>query len=288
MKISDLATSTGALVILDVSHLIHAQSGWGEPLFSLINQYLIPSVSGVLLEPQLSLPALGPKLSKLGSAIQLEKVRLELDPLALPVLDSSWSVEHIANNYGVVKLGLSYNPREPKALEKKQLVAEISSYCHHLGCELMLDLQVFGLDDEGTDQNQADAMLQSVQELGRLSQLVSLSIPNDALMAATITATLDIPWVVHVPNLAQQNSTQPNQVQDQTSRPALAPKDTVRLALEAGARGAIIGTSWWAELQQFATSVNGLDWARVEQYLAHDLRDQLLELARIIEEAQEK
>ncbi len=269
MKVSTLQSAQGGWSILALDDVVSIAGRLGcDPItqkeaLSLLYRQIISVwsqvVSGLLLDPDFGLPHVEHKAKKVGVALRLESTQ-ENDPLALPVIPPDWNAEVIASNYGVVKLGLSYHPSEPAAMQKKQFVAEMLDYCEYLKTELVLDLQLITSDQ--SPQKISEDTITMVQEMRSSAHLMILDAPVDALTAATLTSELDIPWLVRL---------------NQSDYPSA--KDTLRQALEAGARGVSIGAAVWSGLPAQPSP------DQITAFLQGEGRDRLIEIKRIIDEA---
>ncbi len=224
------------------------------------------AVTGVLADPVYSWPVLSPLKTKAGTVLMLQTQHLDVDPMALPQLLPDWNVEAVAQNYAMAGLEMWYHPVEQEALTKKQFVAEIADYCHHEGIDLLLRLRFYNYQD-ATSSTLADQLLQAVQELRASCQLLVLDFPLDSLTAATMTAELDIPWLVYLG--------------DQTYAQA---KDTLRQALESGAAGCVMGDALWSDLLSLPSPTGATVPAATPSKIATELGDRAVELARIVTE----
>jgi tagatose-1,6-bisphosphate aldolase len=279
MQIRDLASSAGgfALVSLDEFPKMGEACGWqwGDPaqrsLFQQATQAVLPGVlassTGVIADPVVSWPEIGTEVLVCGTALRLEQVGVSQDPLALPTLEQDWGVEAIAANSSVVKLGLHYHPHEVEALNKKQFVAEIADSAHRSGAQVFLELKPFALSREEIISFE-DVVLPSALELGRLVDAISVPESSEALLLATLTAELDIPWVMSLWSAEYEHA-----------------KEYLRLGLENGARGFQIGEAAWREISQLRRTDMTLDWPAVTTFSQTVLRDRMLELRRIVDEA---
>lgn len=229
---------------------------------------LSPHASGLVLDPDIGLSQIRQKSSSTGLLLPLQVTGAEVDPLALPTLSPDWGVEQIANNYGVAMIELFYNPAEPEALLKKQMVAELMDYCRYLQIDLAIRLRLFSPTGEILDADAFQAaQIQALQELRTICHLLVLDNPGTVLAAATITAELDIPWLVwlEAPKYDQL-------------------KDQLRTCVESGARGYMVGSNLWPELGNLRRKDTGLDMAAIKELCQTTLRDRMIELTRIVAE----
>jgi tagatose-1,6-bisphosphate aldolase len=225
-------------------------------------------VSGVVLDYKVGLPVIHTKAQGAGTALRLEEIAVESDPLSLPHFNPEWGVEEITNNYGVVKLELMYHPAEPKAMEKKQIVAEIFDYCQYQHVAFMLVLRLYSPSGEVMSSEEwQETQFTAVQELQQSCDVLVLECPKNALAAATLTAELDIPWLML------------------TAEPTYAKvKESLRLALENGAQGFLATDVVWSEIYSCRRRDKGIDEERLHQFVLTIGRDRIIELVRIVGE----
>lgn len=237
-------------------------------LFTAMQQVLAPSCSGIVLDPIYTHQLVRTKPVQTGVAFRLEKLTTEVDPLALPVLIGNWGVGAIRQNYGVAKLELYYHPGEENALAKKQLVAELADYCHHEGIDLLLKLTIYTPADEKFSVTAfQSAQLEALHELAHLVDLVVIQYPQDALASATVTAELDIPWLLASDDVSYDSY-----------------KDILRTSLNNGAQGMYVGEVLWQELYELKLDDGTPDWEKMQQFLQTTARDRVIELVRIVDE----
>lgn len=229
---------------------------------------LAPHASAVVADPVYSFPMMLNDVER-GLVLRLEQISGEIDPNTTPRLGNNWGVEEIANNYAVAKLGLSYHPAEATALEKKQLVAELASYCQHLGISFMLKLSITPQADEPA-QGPAfqEAQLTAVQELRATAEAMVLEYPGDAVSAATLTAELDHPWLVAL-----------------AGGPYETVKQNLRVALENGAAGFFVGDALWSEIGEMRGADQLPDIKKIQSFIETTARDRMIELSRIVTES---
>ncbi len=283
MNVETIATRQGMFTILAADQLVAVGDILGVPvsqsnadptlkklLEELITAYK-SAFSSILVSPEVSHATSAGLFSEVGSIFPLERRTFDADPLSVPILSQTWSVEAVRNNYGVAKLELFFNPEEKEAATKKQLVAEVYDYCQHEGIDLLLEVLVYM---EGSEQEYQehfpDLQLGAVQELRNLCSVMALEYPLSALGAVTLTAELDIPWLLSMRNTPYELA-----------------KEQLRTVLESGARG-------YMGIEQFlpdrtSTSQNSVapafDQEKVRQFIQTTGRDRALELARIVAEA---
>lgn len=282
MQLSGISDPNGTFIVLSLDQIVGIADRFGlhihnpqeqmhvqELLGELMQQYS-PSATGVLVSPELGHDALSNLTEGAGPLFPLERRVFDADPLSIPILASQWGVEAVRNNYGVAKLELFYNPEEKEASPKKQMVAELYDYCKHEGIDLVLELLLY---IEGSDfeykQKFPELQLAAIQELRTSCSLFALEYPLTALGAVTITAELDIPWIL-------------------TARetPYDVFKEQLRTALESGARGFMGVEQFLPDLPKAGPVV--FDEQAALNFIGTVGRDRMLELARITAEAGEK
>jgi tagatose-1,6-bisphosphate aldolase len=242
--------------------------------------------TGLVLDPTLNISPNSQAPAGLILPLQIQK-SVEVDPLAVPKIDPSWGVVEVKNNYGVALLTVYYHPQEPKALLKKQLIAELSDFCKYHEIDLILDLIIFTPAGEKFDlENFQESQVMAVQELRSSPQAVILQYPLDPLACATMTTELDIPWLVSSRGLHYEEF-----------------KETLRTSLEGGASGFYAHEISWAKVninlesdqKQIDSWIKHKDEFQLEKYQAQvkseiqkkintETRDQLIELMRITNE----
>lgn len=237
-------------------------------LFSTIQQILAPNCSGLVFDPIYTHTLVRSKPAQLGVAFRLEKLATEIDPLALPVLIGNWGVRAIRQNYGVAKLELYYHPSEENALAKKQLLAEIADYCHHEQIDLLLKLVIYTPANEKFSVTAFQtAQLNAVHELAHLVDLLVIQYPQDALASATVTAELDIPWLLASDDVSYDSY-----------------KDILRTSLNNGAQGMYVSDVLWQEMYDLKLDDGTPDWNKMQEFLQTTARDRVIELVRIVNE----
>jgi tagatose-1,6-bisphosphate aldolase len=233
-------------------------------------QLYSPAATGVVIAPELGFDALGEVSPLVGTLFSLERRLFDADPLSVPILVSQWGVEAVRNNYGVAKLELMYNPEEKEAATKKQIVAELFDYCQHEGIDLLLELVIY---IEGTEleykQRFSDLQLTAIQELRNSCSLLALEYPMTALGAVTVTAELDIPWIITARDTPYETF-----------------KEHLRTALESGATGFMAMEQFLPPLP--ATGNPVFNEKACLEFCTTIGRDRILELSRIASEAGER
>ncbi|MBU0979121.1 hypothetical protein KKF92_04835 [Patescibacteria group bacterium] len=271
MHLSRIQHDLGSITLLDLSCLAElisqSQSEKSLPnqkidLSTIINsssQALTEHVSGVIFEPINGFEAITQKNDDCGLALALTDKSEQHQPTELPTFYPNWGVEFVRHNYGLAYLKLFYHPGEPKASEKIQLVAEVYDHCLYEGIDLVLEISLFALNDQkNTLEEFQEAQLLAVQDFRDKCHLMALEYAHSALACATLTAQLDVPWILvdRTPNYAEF-------------------KEQVRIAMESGAMGATLGQVLW----------QGLEVDQYQQAVTTTVRDRVIELDRIIQES---
>lgn len=235
-------------------------------LSDLLMKNLSAEASGVVVSPEFSFNSIIQKSHSTGLLLALEQRRTDADPLAIPQLVENWGPEHVKNNYSLCKLELYYHPQEKYALKKQQLVAEVYDYCKYLGIDFLLDLKRFNLAQEETADQQQESTIWAVEEFRTLCHILAIDLPEDPLAAVTVTAELDIPWVLHAGDIKYDSF-----------------KEKLRLALESGAAGFMVGQALWAELPEpvMDEQNGGYNLDNAAEFIKTTVRDRLIELMRI-------
>ena len=280
MTIDALRTKEGMITLLELDRVpamadgMELQMSQSDHLeiLSDITQKMIqvytPHVSGVVLSPEHSFRHRSEVAATCVPLLSIEKKTAAVDPLAAPSLVENWSVENIANNYAVAKLELYYHPAEAQAALKKQMVAEIYDYCQYEGIEFVLELLVYHqANEKPSPEGMTEAQLFAVQEFRESCDVLALEYLGDSLAAVTITAELDIPWIV-------------------TSRSGEYEecKRELRASLESGAQGFLLGDVFWPKVSHAEGSDGSVNVSMLKTEIEHQSRDHLLELVRITKE----
>lgn len=299
MPLTSLQRDSGLIAILALDHNRELAELLGLDLqlpdnlevLNQVNQSLFAlsqATTGVILEPVYTLALLAQQPTPAALLIALEQDK-EVLPENLPLLFPNFSLEEIANNYAAAKLSLNYYPGEAKAIEKKQLLAEIREYSRILGQNFLLQLSsqpptvpVSVATDSKTAANTTSAagitadaastpeqLLVAVQELRGLCDLLVVPNPADPLAMATIVSELDQPCLV------TNHSADSYEVF----------KEQFRMAMDNGARGYCLGSVLWQDLAQFRAPATQFDQAAVTRFIETTVRDRVLELNRIAEES---
>ncbi|MEX0895831.1 MAG: hypothetical protein WDZ94_02735 [Patescibacteria group bacterium] len=233
-------------------------------VISVLMQGYSSSMSGVVLSPQLGYEALLKKAEETGPIFCLERRFDQPDPLSVPILLSQWGVESVRNNYSLAKLELFYHPQEAEARTKLMMLAELYDYCQHEGIDLLVELLVY---IEGTEAEYVktfpEVQLAAIRDIRKYCSLLALEYPLDALGAVTVTAELDVPWILTSRETAYDSF-----------------KEQLRIALEGGARGFLGLEQFLPVLEKDAT----FEMSLVEKFITGTGRDRVLEMQRIVAE----
>ncbi|KUK79332.1 MAG: hypothetical protein XD95_0470 [Microgenomates bacterium 39_7] len=239
-----------------------------QSFLDLMGQVAAEHLTGLVIDPIYSFSASGYS-KKNGCVTRLNTLSEEIDPLSPPQLIPDYGLEEISNNYSLAKFELMYHPQEESSLKKKQLLAEIYDYCDYLDMHLLLKLQLY--NREGGDyltETFIEDQLVAVQELSKMTDLIALQNPLDPLSIATLTAELDIPWIL----------INDNQNYDDF-------KQQLRICLENGASGFIAGQALWQDIAGLKQAEEGLKVDNVTRFIETTFKDRLIELMRIVNEA---
>jgi tagatose-1,6-bisphosphate aldolase len=242
-----------------------------ENLNALLIRFLIlytEHTTGVVLDPTYSLPFLSYKDNNSGLLIRLEREQ-DQDPLSLPRFLPQWGIEDVRNNYGLAKLELFYHPAEGMAAEKKKLVADLYDFCQYEGIDFLLKLVVYHPPGKELDMVEfQETQLEAISELQKFASIMSLQYPQDPLATATLTSSLDIPWIVHSDGVEYDKF-----------------KEFVRVSTENGAQGFMIDQTLWDEIGKMRLEDQSPDFEKIEQFLKTTGKDRIVELMRIVKES---
>ncbi|MDQ5951644.1 MAG: hypothetical protein QG639_925, partial [Patescibacteria group bacterium] len=106
---------------------------------------------------------------------------------------------------------------------------------------------------------------EAIQDLRNFCDVMAVEYPLDALGAVTVTAEMDVPWIL-----------------SGRETPYDEFKEQVRTALESGAKGFLATTQFFPEFQKDTYSEE--DFVK---YLQTFGKDRVIEMTRIVEEAAE-
>lgn len=289
MRLTALKTLSGFFHLFEVPAVAVIASNLGldmgvpenqpflERIVAEMIQAAAPEVSGLVLEPAVGLEAFLAMSSPLnttrpgslpGMALRVDVPHASALPSDLPEFSTTWGVEHIRNNYGVAVLELWYHPSEEHALQKKQIVGEIGDFCRSQDIDFILKLNLSTSPELALDHVALNELqLTAIQELRSACQLLALQPPTDPLAAATLTAELDIPWIVDARELALTDYT-----------------DALRVAMDNGAAGAMSGTVIWQDMAALRRPDQGIDQPQLETYIAQEIPLRLKNVGQVINE----
>lgn len=279
MNLGAISTQQKMFTLLGSDQVVAIADRLGLPLPSQNQDTVLPQAiseilqsyaadfSGVVVAPEVSYHLVKTIFQKSGILFPLERRQFDADPLSVPILAQTWGVEAVRNSYGVAKLELFFNPEEKEAASKKQLVAELYDYCQHEDISFLLEVLVYMEGSEAEYQERfPELQLGAVQELRNLCSVMALEYPLNALGAVTVTAELDIPWILTM-----------------RDTPYALAKEQLRTVLESGARGFLAMEQFLPELPEAGTPV--FQQQEFLQFIQTIGRDRVLELTRIVEEA---
>ena len=241
---------------------------------TLLATILSPDCSGMLTDPIYGFDSLKYKHQDAGLVFKLvDDWHENCKKTESPTLIKDWGVEQTRNNFGLAQLELYYHPDEQQALRKKQLVSEIKSFCDYEGIDLFLVLRIYDpLGGVIPEADHAALQLLAANELRKSCSLIGLEYPGDALGCATLTAELDVPWVLMA-----------NREPERENYGLL--KSRLREVLESGGGGVSVDQLLWHDLDDYSKADASIDWDKVKGFLETTARDRLVELKRIVEEA---
>jgi tagatose-1,6-bisphosphate aldolase len=283
-----LQSSAGWFAILELDHNRDLAHSLGLDLslpdnivlLDAINRQLLTlskEVTGIIFDPIYTFKFLDQKAKNAGALLSLQQDRENL-PDSMPLLFPNFSLEEISNNYALAKLELDFHPSEAKAIEKKQLLAEIREYSQMLNIDFLLKLKIYDYaqfvlpKDQKSKVNVVDFacdQLFAIQELRSLVDILVIQNPSDPLAMATIVSELDVPCLV--------------MADERDSYDVF--KEKFRMAMENGAKGYCLGETLWQELPTYRRSDQSLDLEGINKYIATVVRDRLMELNRIASES---
>jgi tagatose-1,6-bisphosphate aldolase len=225
-----------------------------------------PICSGVLVDPEYGFPAIARKADSCGLILTLENSDYSGDRSAVPTLVPNWGVHQVKSNYAVAKLLIYYHPQEANALEKKKLVIELYHSCQYEGISFLVEPVIYnpnGKEELAKADFQA-AQLQTAQEFQNYCDVLKIQYPGDALACATMTAELDIPWIL----LSRGMKYDPF-------------ADALRVCMENGAKGFAAGRSVWQEIGQYRMPDGMPDYEKIQHFLQTTALDRMNQLIQI-------
>src|SRR5579859_1216328 len=225
-----------------------------------------PMCSGVLVDPVYGFPAIARKAKNTGLILSLESSGYTDEHSAVPTMIPNWGVENVKNNYAVAKLLTYYHPAEANAIAKRKLAMELYEFCHHENIAFLIEPVVFnpfGKEELGKTEFQA-AQLQTVQEFQGSCDVIKIQYPGDALACATITAELDIPWILLSRGMPFDKF-----------------KNALKVCIENGARGFAAGRAVWQEIASLRLPDKSPDLDAIQKFLHTTGKERLQELIEI-------
>lgn len=246
-------------------------------LFLVISQTMevvSPCVSGVILGPEVGFEAVFRKDPKTGLVLSLEKQSSFFSVNEMPKFYEQWGIEQIRNNYGVGHLKLYYHPQEELATQKKQLAGELYDAAKYEGVDLIIELAMYQpektLSENESNDSFEETQLLAAKEFQAVCDLLVLEYPHSSLSCATLSAELDVPWLLA------------DRLDDYTYF-----KECLRIAMENGAVGCQIDNVVWSglpEVKLAQADQDSKDWQVLTKYIQTELRDRLIEITRIVDE----
>ncbi len=264
MTLSSIQTSDGMFTIAPFDHRGSLAQLIGVDMNTTMGQEAVtqlkvlfmeafsPICSGVLVDPQYGWPAIEVKSESAGLILTLESSGYTDEKTAVPTLIPNWGVESIKNNYAVAKLLTYYHPQEPNAEAKRKLVMELGESCRHENIGFLLEPVIFNPFDKTplAPEQLQQAQLLAAQEFQPHCDVLKIQYPGNALACATLTAELDIPWIILSRGMDYS-----------------AFKEALRVCLENGAKGFAAGRSVWQEIGEFRLADGTPDMAAIKTFL---------------------
>ena len=235
---------------------------------TLFMETFSPICSGVLVDPIYGFPAIARKAKNTGLILPLESSGYSDDHAAIPNMIPNWGVVNIKNNYAVAKLLVYYHPAETNAQEKLKIVMELCEYCHQQNISFLVEPIVYNptSSTELTPAEFAEAQLNMVQDLQPYCDVLKLQYPGNALAAATITAALDIPWILLSRGMPYPQFT-----------------EALRVCMENGAKGFAAGRAVWQEISKILTPDGQPDLPKINEFLQTTGKERMQGLIEIVE-----
>jgi tagatose-1,6-bisphosphate aldolase len=275
MRLSAISSESHMITILGLDQLLpmsrvlglsvsdsHGTVKLEQVIFELTRQYS-PYLTGVVFSPEIGYRAVTQKSENAGPLFCLERRLIDPDPLTIPLLMNSWNVEAVRQNYGLAKLELFYNPLEAEAETKRQMVIELNDYCKNQGIDFLLELIVYIEATEKEYKNTFQQLqLEAIQDLRTHCSVLALEYPLDALGAVTVTAELDVPWILSARSSRYDDF-----------------KENLRTALESGAKGFMATEQFLPEKR-----TENFDQDECLKFLQTVGKDRVIEVTRIVEE----
>ncbi len=279
MTLQSIQTSSGKYTIAPFDHraslakLIHVDETKPEgaqvlsQLKCLFMQAFSPLCSGVLVDPVYGFDSIDYKSSNCGLILTLEGSGYSGNEAAVPTIIPNWSVHNIKENYAVAKLLLFYHPDEANAVAKKKLVMEIYSSCQYEGIAFLLEPIIYNPHNKDvlSPTEFQEAQLMTVKEFRSCCDIIKIQYPGDALACATITAELDIPWILLSRGMEYSQF-----------------RDALREGVENGCAGFAAGRTIWQEIGQYQSN-GGPDILAIQQFLMTTGQERMKELIAVVE-----
>jgi tagatose-1,6-bisphosphate aldolase len=282
MTLSTIQTPSGMFTIAPFDHRgslakligVDNSTDVGRATLAELKNYFMqvfsPICSGVLVDSEYGFHSLDYKADHCGLILTLESSGYTDEKTAVPTLLQNWGVEAIKNNYAVAKLLTYYHPQEANAEQKQKLVMELYASCKREEVPFLLEPVIFPPTGKG-ELSQAefhDAQLQTCQEFQPYCDILKIQYPGDALSCATITAELDIPWILLSRGMDYAGF-----------------RDALRVSLENGAKGFAAGRSVWQEIGEMQLAQGGPDMAAIHDFLQTTATERMKELIALTEAA---
>jgi tagatose-1,6-bisphosphate aldolase len=209
-----LATPEGVFAILAIDHRDSLRAVVpGDPSDVELTGFKLDLIrrvgtaaSGVMLEPELSLPQAieeGALAGDVGFTAALEAQGYLDDPWSDPIklMSGFTALDAKKVGAGAAKLLLPYSPDRPEhAGEQRRVVAEIAGLCAELDLALLVEPVAFGM----APYDRPRVVAESVRQLtGMGIDLLKVEFPGDpgepdgwAAACAEVDAAADVPWVL--------------------------------------------------------------------------------------------
>ncbi len=279
MNLSSIQTQSGMFTIAPFDHRgslakslkIDLETEHGKKILTQIKVLFMEAFSeicsGVLVDPVYGWPAIEKKAKNTGLILTLENSGYNDEKTAVPTFIPNWGVENIKNNYAVAKLLTYYHPEEENAVQKKQIVMELGQYCKHEDIAFLVEPIIFNPKGKEELSKPAfqEAQLRCAQEFQAYCDVLKIQYPGDALACATITAELDIPWILLSRGMKHDDF-----------------KNALKVSLENGAKGFAAGRSVWQEIAELRTE-DGPDLQAIGKFLYTTGRERMKELVDLTE-----
>ena len=159
-------------------------------------------------------------------------------------------------------------PGEPNAAQKKKLIIELGEYCRHEDVPFLLEPVIFNPfgKEELSMSDFQEAQLITAQEFQQSCDILKIQYPGDALACATMTAELDIPWILLSRGMTYDKF-----------------KEATKIGLENGCKGFAAGRSVWQEISKIRRPDDLPDLEKIEAFLNTTAKERMIELIEITE-----